>query len=76
MLSRVLTHIESFNPARCLGLMLAKNDLQYHWVHWVAPLTATMLNGFVYHVAPPWQKEKSMLRDASELLGHALHKEA
>lgn len=51
----------SFNPARCLGLMTAKFELQYHWVHWVAPFAASALNGLFYHVAPPWRKEDPLL---------------
>jgi len=50
----------AFNPARCLGLMTAKGELQYHWVHWVAPFCAGMLNGFFYYFFPPYIKEKSM----------------
>lgn len=50
----------AFNPARCLGLMTAKADMQYHYIHWLAPLTAAIVNGLFYHVAPPWQRETSL----------------
>ncbi|QIW97353.1 hypothetical protein AMS68_002871 [Peltaster fructicola] len=64
----------SFNPARCLGLMTAKDELQYHWVHWVAPLAATILNGIFYYIAPPWAKERSIVKDATVLVRHTFAK--
>ena len=44
----------SFNSARCLGLMAAKGDMQYHYIHWLATLSAAMLNGVFYYFAPPY----------------------
>jgi glycerol uptake facilitator-like aquaporin len=32
----------SNNPARCLGLMMAGNRFTYHWIHWIADLTAVL----------------------------------
>ncbi|KAF2158423.1 hypothetical protein M409DRAFT_71658 [Zasmidium cellare ATCC 36951] len=48
----------SANPARCLGLMAAKNEFQYHYVHWLGPLTASILNGVIYVLVPPWEREE------------------
>ncbi|EMC97689.1 hypothetical protein BAUCODRAFT_147735 [Baudoinia panamericana UAMH 10762] len=48
----------SFNSARCLGFMVAKGDMQYHYIHWLATLAATMLNGVFYHFAPPYVRGK------------------
>lgn len=50
----------AFNPARCLGLMTAKDEMQYHYIHWLAPLTATILNGLFYQIAPPWTQQGSI----------------
>jgi len=50
----------AFNPARCMGLMVAKNDLQYHYVHWLGPFAASIMNGVFYHIVPPYVKDKSM----------------
>ncbi|KAK3706737.1 hypothetical protein LTR37_012582 [Vermiconidia calcicola] len=52
----------SFNPARCIGLMTAKGFLQYHWVHWTAPLAAAMLNGLFYQFAPPYVRDKPLIQ--------------
>ncbi|KAF2720797.1 MIP transporter [Polychaeton citri CBS 116435] len=48
----------SFNPARCLGLMTAKGELQYHYVHWLAPMAAAIVNGLFYYFAPPYQRDR------------------
>ncbi|KAK4575242.1 hypothetical protein LTR86_001094 [Recurvomyces mirabilis] len=48
----------AFNSARCLGLMVAKGDLQYHYVHWLATIGAAALNGLFYFLAPPYLKGK------------------
>ncbi|KAK0926669.1 hypothetical protein LTR57_004124 [Friedmanniomyces endolithicus] len=48
----------SFNSARCLGLMVAKGDMQYHYVHWLAASSAAILNGLFYHFAPPYVRGK------------------
>lgn len=50
----------SFNPARCTGLMLASGNMQHNYVHWFGPMTAAMTNGLLYHVAPPWTREKPL----------------
>lgn len=55
-----LTSVPSlaFNSARCLGLMAAKGDMQYHYIHWLGTIAAAMLNGVFYHFAPPYVKDK------------------
>ncbi|KAF2031681.1 aquaporin-like protein [Setomelanomma holmii] len=40
------------NPARCLGLMTAANRFDYHYIHWVGPMTTAILNGILYWVIP------------------------
>lgn len=40
--------------------MVAKGEMQYHYVHWLATLSAAMLNGLFYHFAPPYVREKPM----------------
>ncbi|KAM0715336.1 hypothetical protein Q7P37_008834 [Cladosporium fusiforme] len=57
----------SFNPARCMGLMVAKGEMQYHYVHWLGPLSAAMVNGLFYYFAPPYVREKP-LREVSRAL--------
>ncbi|GAM89122.1 hypothetical protein ANO11243_071570 [Dothideomycetidae sp. 11243] len=56
----LLTEPSAFNPARCLGLMAAKGDFQYHYVHWFGPLAAAVVNGLFYHLAPPWKDQTSL----------------
>lgn len=56
--------ILAFNPARCMGLMLAKGEMQYHYVHWLAPFAASIVNGLLYYFAPPYVRDKP-LREAS-----------
>ncbi|KAF2716100.1 MIP transporter [Polychaeton citri CBS 116435] len=63
----------SLNPARCLGLMTAKYELENHWVHWVAQLAATSLNGMLYHTAPPWRKEDPLLSQVANYLSRYIH---
>lgn len=46
----------SLNPARCLGLMAAGERFTYHWVHWVGPIVASMFNGLLYFLVPPYKK--------------------
>jgi glycerol uptake facilitator-like aquaporin len=48
----------AFNPARCMGLMVAKNDMQYHYVHWLGPLAASITHGAIYHIVPPYVRGK------------------
>lgn len=50
----------AFNPARCIGLMTPTNDLQYHYVHWLGPLTAAMANGLLYYWAPPYMRDRPL----------------
>lgn len=52
----------AFNAARCLGLMAAKGEFQYHYVHWLAPLSAAMFNGLLYQLAPPYVREEGLLQ--------------
>ncbi|KAK3673850.1 hypothetical protein LTR78_006405 [Recurvomyces mirabilis] len=58
----------AFNSARCLGLMVAKGDFQYHYVHWLATIGAAALNGLFYFLAPPYLRSKPL--SASALAPH------
>ncbi|KAK5728208.1 hypothetical protein LTR17_012113 [Elasticomyces elasticus] len=55
----------SFNSARCLGLMVAKGDMQYHYIHWLGCVAAAMFHGIVYYVAPPYVKGKTLAAHAA-----------
>ncbi|KAH7392895.1 aquaporin-like protein [Pyrenochaeta sp. MPI-SDFR-AT-0127] len=48
----------SCNPARCLGLMIASNRFDYHYIHWVGPMTTALLNGILYWLIPIYKPEK------------------
>ncbi|KAL6153780.1 hypothetical protein ACJQWK_01820 [Exserohilum turcicum] len=47
----------SCNPARCLGLMLAADRFDYHYIHWVGPVTTAVLNGLLYWAIPIYKRE-------------------
>jgi glycerol uptake facilitator-like aquaporin len=47
-----------------MGLMVAKNDMQYHYVHWLGPLAASITHGAIYHIVPPYVRGKP-LRNAA-----------
>lgn len=61
----------AFNPARCMGLMVAKNEMQYHYVHWLGPLAASMTHGVIYYLVPPYVRDKSMREAAMALRSSA-----
>lgn len=35
--------------------MVAKNNMQYHYVNWLADLAACMTNGLFYYFIPPYK---------------------
>jgi hypothetical protein len=43
-----------------MGLMVAKNEMQYHYVHWLGPFAASIMHGVFYHFVPPFVRDKSM----------------
>ncbi|KAL3469907.1 aquaporin-like protein [Aspergillus californicus] len=43
----------SGNPARCFGAMVGSHFASYHWIHWVGPLTASVVHGVLYALLPP-----------------------
>ncbi|KAH0445708.1 hypothetical protein KCU90_g18, partial [Aureobasidium melanogenum] len=47
----------SLNSARCLGLMVAKGEMQYHYLHWLGTFAAAVLHGMVYYFAPPYMRD-------------------
>lgn len=64
-------NVLAFNPARCMGLMVAKNDLQYHYVHWLGPFAASIVHGVFYYFVPPYVRDKSMREVAVALRSSA-----
>lgn len=38
--------------------------MQYHYVHWLGPLAASMVNGLFYSFAPPYVRDKPMRETA------------
>lgn len=47
--------------------MVAKGgDMHYHYVHWLATLTAAMINGVFYYYIPPYDKEKRRIEACVE----------
>jgi hypothetical protein len=37
--------------------MAANEDLQGHWIHWLAAIFATGINGIFYYFIPPYHQE-------------------
>lgn len=47
----------SLNPARCFGSFVATEAFpEYHWVHWLGPITGAIINAVFYFIVPPFQK--------------------
>jgi Major intrinsic protein len=42
------------NPSRCFGLMAATQSFRGHWIMWVAPIAAAIVNGIFYWAVPPY----------------------
>ncbi|CAG8094754.1 unnamed protein product [Penicillium olsonii] len=49
----------SGNPARCFGAMVGSHFASYHWVHWVAPICASITHGILYYLVPPYSRGKA-----------------
>lgn len=47
----------SMNPARCFGVLVGTGfgGKTWHWIHWVGPTAAAVLNAIMYNLVPPWQ---------------------
>lgn len=45
------------NPARCFGAMVGSHFASYHWIHWVGPLSASIIHGMLYHFIPPYSRK-------------------
>jgi len=54
-----------------MGLMVAKNDLQYHYIHWLGPFAASVMHGVIYYLVPPYVRDKSMREVAVALRSSA-----
>ena len=42
--------------------MTAKGNLQLHWIHWLATLSACIVNGVFYHLVPPYKRSGGKAR--------------
>ncbi|EHK17775.1 uncharacterized protein TRIVIDRAFT_160074 [Trichoderma virens Gv29-8] len=49
----------SGNPARCFGAMVGSHFAPYHWIYWVAPLSASAIHGMVYYLVPPYSRTRA-----------------
>ncbi|OAP63447.1 hypothetical protein AYL99_02674 [Fonsecaea erecta] len=49
----------SMNPARCFGVFVGSRFPGWHWVHWVAPLVASIFHGIVYFLVPPGEPNRA-----------------
>ncbi|KAJ6094495.1 hypothetical protein N7467_002008 [Penicillium canescens] len=49
----------SGNPARCFGAMVGSHFTSYHWIHWVAPLSASFIHGMLYYFIPPYSRKRA-----------------
>lgn len=50
----ILTGVIAGHPARCFGAMVGSHFSTYHWIHWVAPLCASIAHGILYFLVPPY----------------------
>ncbi|KAJ5643573.1 uncharacterized protein N7484_006080 [Penicillium longicatenatum] len=46
------------NPARCFGAMVGSHFASYHWIHWIAPLCASIIHGVLYYFIPPYSRKR------------------
>lgn len=47
-------------------MMVPTGNMQYHHVHWLGPLAASMVNGTFYYFAPPYIRDKPMRETVRE----------
>ncbi|KIW83668.1 hypothetical protein Z517_02914 [Fonsecaea pedrosoi CBS 271.37] len=60
----------SLNPARCFGVYVGSHFPGWHWVHWVAPLVASVFHGIMYFIVPPGEPNRAH----AHKIGRATHK--
>ncbi|OAL28203.1 hypothetical protein AYO20_09531 [Fonsecaea nubica] len=60
----------SLNPARCFGVYVGSRFPGWHWVHWVAPLVASVFHGIMYFIVPPGEPNRAH----AHKIGRATHK--
>lgn len=53
-----LNNLQAGNPARCFGAMVGSHFDSYHWIHWIAPLSASIIHGMVYYLVPPYSRAR------------------
>lgn len=44
----------AMNPARCFGAYVGSYFPNWHWVHWVGTILASITHGLAYWLVPPW----------------------
>lgn len=49
----------SMNPARCTGVFVGSRFPTWAWIIWIAPISASIVHGFIYWAFPPWTNPKS-----------------
>ena len=54
------------NPARCLGSAIVNGGEDHHWIHWIAPLTASIVHGITHFLSPPYHRETADDRDLNK----------
>jgi hypothetical protein len=42
--------------------MGANEDMHGHWIHWLAAVSASIVNGIFYYFIPPYQRESQESR--------------
>lgn len=55
------------NPARCFAFAVARGDFSHQWIWWAGPLTGSLVQTVVYHVAPPYHRQMALERAASSV---------
>ncbi|KAJ5146131.1 uncharacterized protein N7515_000695 [Penicillium bovifimosum] len=51
--------LQAGNPARCFGAMVGSHFASYHWIHWIAPLCASIIHGMLYYLIPPYSRKRT-----------------
>ncbi|CAG8897255.1 unnamed protein product [Penicillium egyptiacum] len=51
--------LKAGNPARCFGVMVGSHFASYHWIHWIAPLSASIIHGMLYFFIPPYSRKST-----------------
>ncbi|KAJ5197510.1 hypothetical protein N7449_007989, partial [Penicillium cf. viridicatum] len=60
------------NPARCFGAMVGSHFASYHWIHWIAPLSASIIHGMLYHFILPYSRKRTSDVSRGNVLNHEI----